>query len=207
MPTRQRERRTFEVRAVGAEDAAQPTRIEGYAAVFNQIEYGEMIAPGAFTKTLQEQPDIRMYWTHEMSQPLARTSNGTLELRQDDHGLHVVGFPNPETSWGRDALASVARGDVNQMSFGFAPIREGMDEVNGERVRVLQELRLYEVSPVADPWYSGTSAEARQKGDGSAANEPEPGSAHPTRDAHTPRLLSQLMDVRTRTDRMKGYLE
>ena len=182
-------RRRFEVRAAGAEAGAEVTRIEGYAAVFNQIAYGEVIRPGAFTKTLAEQDDIKAFWSHDSAKPLGRTTNGTLTLRQDAHGLAVVITPNQDTSFGRDALAAVARGDVSQMSFGFSIINAARETVDGEDIDVLRELRLYEVSPVAEPWYEGTDAQARelelssQRGD-AGGDAPEPGqAAHSTRDA------------------------
>ncbi len=168
---RKREYRAFEARA---DSADAPTKIEGYAAVFGQIAHGEMIKRGAFAKTLDESADIKAYWSHQAhdSRVLGRTGNGTLELDEDENGLRVVITPNPDTTWGADALASIARGDVDQMSFGFAPIKETLDEIDGEQVRILHELRLYEVSPVAEPWYSGTSASARDIDE--AATQPEP---------------------------------
>jgi len=174
-----RETRAFELRAGG--DDGTVSRIEGYAAVFNTVSYGEMISPGAFTKTLAEQRDIRAYWSHDAngSQVLGRTTNGTLTLREDERGLWCEIHPNVETTWGRSALASVARGDVNQMSFGFAPVKESYEKIDGEDVRILKEVRLYEVSPVAEPWYPTTDAAARNKG----GEEPEPVLAdHSTRE-------------------------
>lgn len=174
------EQRTFEVQAAGPDGADAPTKIVGYAAVFNQIEHGEMVAPGAFTKTLQEQQDIRAYWNHDSGVVLGRTKNGTLMLAQDDRGLRVEIAPNLGTEWGRSALASVQRGDVSQMSFGFSSINDETRMIDGEQVRVLKEVRLYEVSPVAEPWYSGTEAQARDKA--KAGDEPEPVQAgHSTR--------------------------
>jgi uncharacterized protein len=171
--TRQREIRTFKL---DVDSGTKPSRIVGYAAVFNQVAHGEMIAPGAFTKTLAEQADIRAYWSHDAngSQVLGRTTNGTLTLREDDKGLWCEISPNLQTEWGRSALASVARGDVNQMSFGFAPVRESYEDIGGARVRVLKEVRLYEVSPVAEPWYPSTEAGVRGKHTGCNTPSPEP---------------------------------
>ena len=162
---KERESRAFELRAEPMEAGGAVTKIAGYAAVFNTISYGEMIAPGAFTKTLAEQRDIKAYWSHDAngSLVLGRTTNGTLTLREDDHGLYVEILPNLDTDWGRSALASVARGDVSQMSFGFSPVKESFETVNDENIRVIKEARLYEVSPVAEPWYPTTEAAARNK--------------------------------------------
>ncbi len=174
MKPRERETRTF---ALDTNHGTLPTKIVGYAAVFNEVSYGEMIAPGAFTKTLTEQRDIKAYWSHDAngSQVLGRTTNGTLVLREDDRGLWCEITPNLDTEWGRSALASVARGDVTQMSFGFAVVRESYEDVGGQKVRVIKEVKLYEVSPVAEPWYPTTEAVARGKHKaGHVAAPPEP---------------------------------
>ncbi len=173
MKPRERETRAFKL---DTGRGTTPSRIEGYAAVFNTISYGEMIAPGAFTKTLTEQTDIKAYWSHDAngSLVLGRTTNGTLVLREDDRGLWCEIHPNLDTEWGRSALASVARGDVNQMSFGFAVVRESYEDIAGQKIRVIKEAKLFEVSPVAEPWYPTTEAMARHKYTGHNATSPEP---------------------------------
>lgn len=182
--------RSFDVSTLG--EGESPTQIVGYAAVFNQVAHGEVIRPGAFKKTLTEQKDIKAYWSHDSagSAVLGRTSNGTLELSEDETGLHVVITPNLQTEWGRSALASVHRGDVDQMSFGFAPIQESMETLDGETIRVLKEVKLYEVSPVAEPWYSGTSASARNAE--AQADQPEPGESYSTEAAAREALIREM---------------
>lgn len=190
MATMTVERRSFEMRAVGQGD--EPRKIVGYAAVFDQIAHGEMIKRGAFTKTLQEQKDIRAYWSHDAmgSKVLGRTTNDTLTLREDDKGLYVEIVPNLDTDWGRSALASIQRGDVDQFSFGFSPVKEDEVEIDGEFIRILREVRLYEVSPVAEPWYEGTSAEAKHKA------QPEPVHAdHSTDEADARKRELELMEM------------
>jgi len=154
-----------EVRA--ASDAA-PSMISGYAAVYNQMSvvlYGmfrEIILPGAFTETIASD-DIRSLWNHNADMVLGRNRNGTLRLREDDTGLFMEVDP-PDTQAGRDAIVSVARGDVNQQSFMFDVQPEGDDwfeDAEGVIIRRLSRLRLYEVSPVTFPAYPQTSAEAR----------------------------------------------
>ena len=168
------QRRAFNVQARASDaDGDELSEISGHAIVYNQIAHGEMIAPGAVTKTLQEQRDIKAYWGHDRNKPLGRTSNGTLELESDDTGLFVKIRPNKATSFGRDALASIERGDVSQMSFGFVPVKQIAEKINEIDVNVVKELRLTEVSPVADPWYQGTTAEARDKEE-SNGTAPEP---------------------------------
>lgn len=188
MKNNQRELRQFDVRQTGAADG--PSKIVGLAVPYNTISRGEMFQPSAFAKTLQEQRDIKAYWGHDWNQVLGRTGNGTLMLSEQDDGLHFEITPNPDTNVGRDALALVARGDVNQMSFGFRPVKESVEEIGGAKVRVIHEARLYEISPVAEPWYPSTTAEARDaQDDVETSAEPEPGQdAHSTLAAKRRRL-------------------
>ena len=43
---------------------------------------------------------------------------GTLVLEEDDIGLKVRISP-PDTSWAKDLVTSIKRGDISQMSIGF----------------------------------------------------------------------------------------
>jgi HK97 family phage prohead protease len=140
-----------------------PTRIVGYAVVFNSEAYGEVVRQGAFTKTLQEQKDIKAFWNHDTNLILGRTSNGTLNVKEDSKGLWVEIEPNPGTTYGRDALAAVERGDVKGMSFGFRITKRAETErQDGTWLLEILEVDLREVSPCAEPWYEETTAETRE---------------------------------------------
>jgi len=161
-PIERRSNPNCELRAV---DADVPT-IAGYAAVFDSLSeplggYREMIARGAFAKTLSETPDIRALWNHDTNIVLGRVSAGTLRVWEDDKGLAIEITP-PDTQWGRDIYQSIKRGDVNQMSFAFQPIIDSWRKVDGDLdIRTLIEVKLREVSPVTFPAYTDTTIEAR----------------------------------------------
>lgn len=151
----------IEVRA-SPDDSGQPV-ISGYAAVFNQLSedlggFREMIRPGAFRKTLKES-DARALWNHNPDYVLGRSSAGTLALREDDHGLKFEVTP-PDTTWARDLLVTMQRGDVNQMSFSFSAVKDRWMQGDTQQ-RELIEVRLYEVSPVTFPAYPQTDAAVR----------------------------------------------
>jgi len=164
--TKKIERRTFTIKNVEARQAEDGTmRLSGYAAVFNDdsvpLPFIERIAPGAFRKTLNETPDVRLLINHE-GLPLARTKNGTLRLKEDETGLYMDA-DLPDTQAARDLYTLVERGDVDQMSFAFRVIRQKWNE--GRTERTLTELSLADgdVSVVTYPAYPTTTVEAREQ--------------------------------------------
>ena len=142
-------------------------KLSGYAALFNQTSenfggWVERIAPGAFAESLKETRDIRALWQHDAAYVLGRTTNGTLSVAEDATGLLTVITP-PDTQWARDAVESIRRGDVNQMSFGFR-VPEGGDRLDKRGdllVRTVLRAQLIEVSPVTFPAYVQTSVSVR----------------------------------------------
>lgn len=151
-------------------------RFRGYAATFNNraaignpatFGFYEQIAPGAFSKTLQE-GDARMLIDHNPYYVVSRASADTLRLSSDKTGLAVDSQLDTDLSYVKDLAANVRNGNITGMSFGFSVIKddwssEQMDTVDGDpvdaEVRTLQEVRLVEVSAVTFPAYTQTRAE------------------------------------------------
>lgn len=137
----------------------------GYAAVFNQWSedlggFRERIAPGAFKRSLAG--DVRALWNHDPSYVLGRTLNGTLALEEDARGLRVEITP-PAGGIYDGFLDNVRRGDVNQMSFAFSVVKDAWEvDERGNKIRSLQDVRLYEVSPVTFPAYPTTEVGTRE---------------------------------------------
>lgn len=183
-----RERRAFplqELRVKQGED--ERPHIVGHAAVFGRrsdplVEWGrervvEVIAPGAFTKTLQE-ADVRALMNHDPNYVLGRNRSGTLALAEDAHGLGVDIVP-PETQWARDLMVSMERRDIDQMSFLFRAVKERWEREDDEEtgwtthVRTVLEARLFDVSVVTFPAYSDTDVAVRCLLDTGCENAPE----------------------------------
>jgi uncharacterized protein len=140
--------------------------IVGYAAVFNQrtqLWRGlfEQVAPGAFAKSI-EKDDVRGLINHDPNLLLARTKAGTMTLSEDAHGLKYEIIP-PDTSYAKDLTVSLKRKDITQSSFGFNIVKyeEARDEKTGDVTITLQEVKLFDVSPVTFPAYPGTEAHVR----------------------------------------------
>nr|DAL51016.1 MAG TPA_asm: prohead serine protease [Caudoviricetes sp.] len=141
--------------------------IEGYFAVFGSIYElwpggTESIAPGAFAETLGN--DVRALVDHDTRLVLGRSKAGTLELREDAHGLWGKVRINPNDSDAMNLYSRVQRGDVDQCSFGFDIVREDTEiHEDGSVHWTLLEVELYEVSVVTFPAYEETSVAARKR--------------------------------------------
>lgn len=141
-------------------------RIEGYFAVFNsnyEIMPGmsESIAPGAFSDTLGG--DIRALIDHETMYVLGRNKAGTLELREDSHGLWGSILLNPNDQDAMNLYARVQRGDVDQCSFGFDILEESEVREGANVHWTIEKVKLYEVSCCTFPAYAETSIQARKQ--------------------------------------------
>lgn len=180
----------FEVRAEKPEDGVGV--LEGHAAIFNSEtviggEYREVVRPGAFKKTIQEGDPV-MLWCHDRSQPLGRKSAGTLEIAEDDKGVHVRANL-PDTTYGHNARVSVGRGDVKHMSFSFRRIKQNWVIEPGQLpLRELLELQVPEVSPETLAQYTSTdisAVEARSIMEASGIN-PDATTEEPVEADHSP---------------------
>ena len=151
--------RTMELRA--SENSDDDNMIlEGYAANFDTTTdlgyFQERIAQGAFDDVLKD--DVRYLLNHD-GMPLARTTNGTLELSVDEKGLYTRAVIS-DTQLGRDTYKAVKRGDISQMSFAFVIDKQDVDTEQNLRT-VTQVKRLYDVSAVTYPAYPTTTLQAR----------------------------------------------
>ena len=132
----------FELKQLDAEEGI----FEGYAAVFGNVdEGGDVIMPGAFSKTLQERGGrVKITWQHDWREPIGKP----LELKEDEHGLLIRGKLTLDTQRGREALALMRDGVIDELSIGYDTIKSEWVKRDGQTVRELREVRLYEISPV-----------------------------------------------------------
>lgn len=139
--------------------------IEGYFVVFNSIyeiapDMTESVAEGAFDDQLDA--DVRALTDHDTQMVLGRTKAGTLELRQDEHGLWGRITINPKDSDAVNTYERVKRGDVDQCSFGFDIIEEEAEYRDDGSVHwTIKKVKLWEVSVCTFPAYQDTHVEAR----------------------------------------------
>ena len=182
--------RGLEVRA--AEEGSEHIGIlTGYAAVFDsdsqefsgwEKPWVERIAPGAFARSLTDQPDVKALWSHRDDAILARSPD-TLSLQEDETGLRVD-IRLIDTQQNRDVLASVKGGLVDAMSFGFQARKVTWEEGEERETRTLLDVDLYEVSPVVWPAYPATSISTKRSARAMEASKDELSALREERDAY-----------------------
>lgn len=158
------ERRAFALTDMQVRAAGGRNTFTGRAVVYGQISddlggWRERIEPGAATRTLGRNPDVRFLINHDANLLLGRTVSGTLRLAEaDDAGVDVEA-DLPDTTAARDLTVLMERRDITQMSFGFWVESDSWDG-NLHRVHEF-DLDGGDVSVVTFPAYPQTSADLR----------------------------------------------
>lgn len=127
--------------------------IEGYASVFGNVDsYGDVVAPGAFTKTLAAHAEAKtmpkMLKQHDAFNafPIGKWE----EMEEDHIGLRVKGRLFNTTD-GRDAYEVLKQGGIDGLSIGFRPTEFVMRSKPDDPKRTLKSVDLMEVSVVTFP--------------------------------------------------------
>ncbi|MAO21286.1 MAG: HK97 family phage prohead protease [Phycisphaerae bacterium] len=203
------ELRTAEVRAAG-DDALV---VEGYASNFD-VEYDlgyfkETVARGAFDNVMED--DVRFLLNHTGA-PLARTTNGTLELSVDNQGLKYRAAL-ADTQDGRDLYKLIKRGDISQSSFAFTIEADEWSEDRSTRTitkvgKLLDTSAVtYPASPTASVYARNMAAAAQEvedmKEEQVAAEPVEEQRAEPETIKTEPRNFTQNITKMTLND-LKG---
>jgi HK97 family phage prohead protease len=125
----------------------------GYGSVFGNVDsYREIVAPGAFAKSLLELKQIGdplpALWQHNSDEPIG--GYPIEDMAEDDHGLAVSGFLMiNEVPLAKQAHALMKKRIVKGLSIGYYIRDDSFDEKTG--VRTLKELELVEISIVTFP--------------------------------------------------------
>lgn len=135
----------FEVKAI-SEDGT----FEGYGSVFGVIDsYKEIVAPGAFTRSLAELKTSgrlpALLWQHRSAEPIGIYT----DMREDSVGLYVKGRLALKTARGAEAHELMKMKALDGLSIGFVTRTDSYDKVSG--IRTLTDVDLWEVSPVTFP--------------------------------------------------------
>jgi HK97 family phage prohead protease len=165
----QRELRSYKSTGLSVRKAADGSmQLVGTAIVFDSpssqdLGFTEVVKYEAVQKSLQRNKDVFMLWQHDVSQPLARTATGQLQLTLTRSGLDFVATL-PKSPLGQNAWQAVSDGTVDSVSFGFSTEKNGdkwMQDSRGNVVRELWDINVVEISPVTWASYSAPHVDAR----------------------------------------------
>jgi HK97 family phage prohead protease len=143
---------------------------EGYAAAFNNIDYGfDMIIPGAFKKTVKESKGkFPILADHDPRKQIG----WNLEAEEDSYGLKVKGqlmVDEIVLAKERHALMkkALALKTKSGLSIGYRATKWEMDEdkTSMQRYRKLKEIQLFEYSLVTFPMNDQAMATAAKEFD------------------------------------------
>jgi uncharacterized protein len=127
---------TLELKSV-----SESGEFSGLASVYNVEDLGgDLVEPGAFTKTLAASKARPLLWQH-------RDPIGTVQLVDTPKALELRGKLSLGVQQAKEAYVLLKDGAVEGISIGYESIRS--DFIGG--VRHLKEVRLWEVSLVTFP--------------------------------------------------------
>jgi len=134
--------------ALEVKELTEAGSITGYGAVFGNVDLaGDRLMPGAFTKSLRRHAAAKtmplMLWNHNDSEVIGVWS----EVNEDSKGLMVGGRLVLDVARAREVHALMKAGALGGLSIGYRTTKDAMDG----NVRLLNEVDLWEVSPVAFP--------------------------------------------------------
>ena len=144
----------FLVKEVG--ESEDEHYIIAYAATFHEEpdSYGDIIAPGAFTETLQKweesNANIPLLFGYRMDDPLLNIGVVT-EAEQDETGLKVKAVFDMTNERGAYAYKLVKEGRLSKLSFAYDVLDAAPRELDGMTVNELKKLDIFEVSLVPVP--------------------------------------------------------
>ncbi len=136
---REIERKSFALKLDAPPD--DEGRFTGYASVFGTVDKGnDVVEPGAFTKTLKENPAVPIFWVHEYELvPIGISTS----MGEESKGLKVEGQLFIETSeLAREVFGAMKAGAVKGLSIGYQTVKRYFKG----QVRHLQEVALGEFS-------------------------------------------------------------
>ena len=124
-------------------------RVVFYASVFNNKDLcGDIIVPGAFSKTLQENLKNIRHFKHHSSWDMPGVIK---EIKEDNYGLVVTSDLILNTTIGKETYeqykAMADAGKSMDHSIGYRTIKFDIDRTEpDDETRIIRELKLYEVS-------------------------------------------------------------
>lgn len=122
----------------------------GYASTWDLDRGGDIVVPGAFARNL---PRIKSDGIPLLADHVAATTHvlGTIvDATEDSKGLRITARL-ASTATAQSVRALLIEGHVKSLSIGYEVLDESYNEVDGQRVRLLKDVLLWETSVVVFP--------------------------------------------------------
>ena len=119
--------------------------------------FKETMQKGVFQRAIEKITSVPLLLEHDWNKEVANTSNGTLELREDNIGLRFDAVIDDINLY-----EEIRSGKINSCSFGFRVNDQEYTEVNSRlEKRYVKDITLLECSLVKNPAYVGSLVESR----------------------------------------------
>lgn len=147
--------KSFDIQRV--DEVADGGEITAYASTFDRIpdSYGDIVAPGAFTKSLEEWREsgrpIPLLFGHRTDDPRMNIG-AVVDAVEDEKGLLVRAKFDPDSEIAQYTRKLVMEGRLAKLSFAYETLDSAPVVLDGGvKANELRELKLYEVSLVPIP--------------------------------------------------------
>lgn len=128
-------------------DGVKTGLISGYGSIFgNEDSYGEIVAKGAFVKSLNSNQKIKMLWQHNADMPIGNWAN----LKEDDIGLKGDAVLPLDIVSINEKYQMAKAGLVDGLSIGYMIRKNGYEQLDNGTF-LLKDLDLREISLVTFP--------------------------------------------------------
>lgn len=118
---------------------------EGFASTYGNIDHaGDIVMPGAFSKSISDQPSVPILYQHDTKQPI-----GLGLLEDTESGLKMYGELVLDVPEAKSAYALMKKGVLKGLSIGYTVAKETFDKAKS--ANLLEQIDLMEVSLVTFP--------------------------------------------------------
>lgn len=143
----------FKLAGLDESTVTEEGTFSGYASRFGSVDQGgDVVLPGAYTKSLASGRTPAMLWQHRSDSPIGIW----VSAKEDATGLRVEGKLDLNTIKGREAHSLLKLGAIKGLSIGYRTIEA--EQIGNERH--LKEVDLWEISLVTFPMQANAGVEA-----------------------------------------------
>lgn len=147
-------KKSFEIKDISEAEGGE---IKAYAATFDRIRdsYGDIIAPGAFAKTLRDWQEsghpIPLLFGHRTDDPRMNLG-AVVEASEDERGLLIKAQFDETSDIAQYTRKLVQEGRLTKLSFSYDVVDSAPVVLeDGKKANELREIKLYEISLVPIP--------------------------------------------------------